>query len=142
MERRTEINARNAQVIAEFRQAAAQARAEGLPFDSPLLLLTTIGAKSGLPRTNPLRYLREGQRVFVFASFQGAEHHPDWYRNLMARGRATVELGTEIYEATPRLITGPERDGLYAQQVEQAPQFADYARRTKRVIPVVELVRV
>ena len=141
MNRIDEINERNRQVIAEFRESAAKARAAGAAFSSPLLLLTTTGAKSGLRRTNPLRYLAENGRVFVFASFQGSAAHPDWYHNLVAHARVTVEIDSETYEAQPQLITGPERDRLYRKQCEQAPQFADYAKRTTRLIPVVELIR-
>ena len=140
MNRIDEINQRNRQVIAEFRESAAKAHAEGVPFSSPLLLLTTTGARSGRRRTNPLRYLAENGRVFVFASFQGSAAHPDWYRNLVANPRVTLEIGAERYEAAPRLITGAERDRLYRKQCEQAPQFADYAKRTTRQIPVVELI--
>jgi len=140
MNRIDEINQRNRQVIAEFRESAAKAHAEGVPFGSPLLLLTTTGARSGRRRTNPLRYLKEDGRVFVFASFQGSAAHPDWYRNLVANPRVTLEIGAERYEAAPRLITGAERDRLYRKQCEQAPQFADYAKRTTRQIPVVELI--
>ena len=141
MNQTEEINERNRQVIAEFREGAVRARGGGGAFSSPVLLLTTTGAKSGRRRTNPLRYLAENGRIFVCASFQGSANHPDWYHNLVANPRVTVEIGAETYEAEPRLITGAERDRLYAKQCEQALQFADYAKRTTRVIPVVELIR-
>ncbi len=141
MNRIEEVNERNRQVIAEFREGAAKARPGGVAFSSPLLLLTTTGARSRMRRTNPLRYLAENGRIFVCASFQGSANHPDWYHNLVASPRVTVEIGAETYEAEAKPITGAERDRLYRKQCEQAPQFADYAKRTTRVIPVVELIR-
>jgi deazaflavin-dependent oxidoreductase (nitroreductase family) len=143
--RTQQINERNRQVIDAFRANAGRVdltSPSGTSFASTLLLLTTTGAKSGLPRTNPLRYWQENGRVFVCASFQGAPKHPHWYLNLVANPRVTVEIGAEKYEARAKPISGPERDRLYALQVAEAPGFGEYQQRTKRVIPVVELVRV
>src|SRR5689334_16612785 len=63
----------------------------------PILLLTTSGAKSGQPRTAPLAYTRDGDRIVIIASKGGAPTHPDWYHNLAANPEATVELGAERF---------------------------------------------
>jgi len=129
----------NNAVIAEFRANAGKV---GGQFEgAPVLLLTTTGAKSGLPRTNPLMYLDDGDRLLVFASKGGAPEDPDWYRNLFANPEATVEVGTETFAAKAVVITGAERDRLYARQAERYPQFAEYQAKAARTIPVVALDR-
>lgn len=106
-----------------------------------MILLTTTGAKSGQSRTNPLVYLPEDNRVFIFASKAGAPTNPDWYHNLIAHPQVIAEIGTEKFEATAKVITGPERDRIYAKQASIMPGFADYEKSTSRLIPVVELER-
>jgi deazaflavin-dependent oxidoreductase (nitroreductase family) len=107
----------------------------------PVLLITTKGAKTGRPHTTPMMYLREDGHLYVFASKGGAPTHPDWYWNLVANPTVTVELGTERFEATATWLADGERDRVYARQSELYPQFADYQRKTERLIPVVELTR-
>ncbi len=128
----------NQNVIAEFRANAGKV---GGPFEGKdLLLLTTTGAKTGLPRTNPAAYIRDGDRLVITASKAGAPDNPDWYRNLLANPKVTLEVGSETIEATATPITeGPERDRLYAAIVAVMPGFAEYETRTDRVIPVVAL---
>ena len=82
-----------------------------------------------------------GKAGGVFTSKGGADRDPDWYRNLVAHPQITVELGTETYQASARVLEGDERDEIYAKQVEVEPQFGDYQSKTSRLIPVVELVR-
>jgi len=129
----------NSAAIAEFRANAGRlgGRFEG----APVLLLTTTGAKSGLPRTNPMMYLDDADRLVVFASKGGAPEDPDWYRNLLANPEVTVEVGTETFTAKAVVITGTERDRLYARQAERYPQFAGYQAKAERIIPVVALER-
>lgn len=129
----------NQAVIQEFRANAG--RVGGNFEGAPMLLLHTTGAKSGRERVNPMMYLRDGERVLVFASKAGADTHPDWFHNVRANPRVTVEIGTERYDADAEIITGDEHDRLYALQAERYPGFADYARKTDRVIPVVALHR-
>lgn len=134
--RTLEFNARN---IAEFRDNGGKL---GGPFEgAPVLLLTTTGAKSGQPRTSPMMYLPEGDRIFVFASNEGKDNHPSWYHNLRANPSATVEIGTETFPVTTTEITGAEHDRLYDIQAQRYPGFAGYRERTDRVIPVIELTR-
>ncbi len=130
---------RNRGVIEEFR--ASRDKIGGPLEGRPMLLLTHTGRRSGRRRTTPLVYLEDDGRVYVVGSKGGAPTHPDWYHNLVANPRVTVEIGTEEYEADAKVVTGPERDRLYAKLVDRMPFFGDYQKKTTRVIPVVELVR-
>ncbi|HTW09186.1 MAG TPA: nitroreductase family deazaflavin-dependent oxidoreductase [Acidimicrobiales bacterium] len=128
----------NTPIIEEFRANDGKV---GGPFEgSPLLLLHTRGARSGEERVNPVMYLDHSGRRFVFASFAGKDVHPAWYHNLVAHPTVTVELGTERYEATAVPVPAPEREQIYSEQVTRYPQFGEYQQKTRRVIPVVELV--
>ena len=133
------VNDWNATIIAEFR--ANEGRVGG-PFEgAPVLLLHTTGAKSGQERINPIMYLDfEGKR-YVFASYAGAPTDPDWYHNLVANPKVTVEVGTETFEAIATPVSLEERDRVYPVQAELFPNFAEYETKTTRKIPVVELVR-
>jgi deazaflavin-dependent oxidoreductase (nitroreductase family) len=135
-----EWNERNQRVIAEFR--ASRGAPGGPAGGRPLLLLTTIGARTGQRRTTPLVYLADGERLLVFASKGGAPAHPDWYHNLAANPWVTVEVGQETYEAEASVLSGTERDQLYAKQVAAMPNFGEYQQKTRRTIPVVALTRV
>ena len=129
----------NRQTIEAFRSNGG--KVGGMWEGRPLLLLTTTGARSGQRRTNPVMYLADGDRLLIFASKGGAPGNPDWYYNLLAHPQVTVEVGTETYEATASVLSGEERDRLYARQAELYPQFADYQARTTRKIPVIALQR-
>ncbi len=134
------MNEANRAVIAEFR--ANEGKVGGPFAGGTILLLTTTGRKSGNPSTTPLMYLADGDRFVVFASKAGAPTSPDWYHNLVANPRVTVEAGTEKFLANAKVITGRQRDDLYARQVVLRPVFAEYELRTTRTIPVVALERV
>ena len=139
----SEFDDMNREVVAEFRsnQGVVDTAAGGYFKGKPMLILHTTGAKTGAERANPLMYLDEGDRRFVFASKGGAPDNPDWYYNLKANPGVTVEMGTESYPATASVITGPERDRIYAEQVAAFPQFGEYEQKTTRRIPVVALDR-
>ncbi len=129
----------NRQIIEEFRTNEGKV---GGPFeDVPLLLLTTRGAKSGQQRINPLTYLLDGGRLFIFAAKGGSPTNPDWYHNLVAHPQVIVEVGTEQFEATAVPVSGEKRDQIYARETQIHPGAADYEKKTTRKIPVVELVR-
>jgi len=135
----SEVQDWNAKIIAEFR--ANDGKVSG-PFEgAPVLLLHTTGARSGLERVNPMMYLVEAGRTYVFASKAGADTHPDWYHNLVAHPEVTVELGAETFAADATTVEGAERDRVFAIQAQRYPGFAEYETKTTRVIPVVELVR-
>jgi deazaflavin-dependent oxidoreductase (nitroreductase family) len=130
----------NARVIEEFRASGGQV---GGQFDgAPLLLLHTTGARSGAERVNPMMYLDLDAGRYVFASKAGADTDPDWYRNLVAHPEVSVEAGGETYPARARVLVGEDRDRVYAEQASRFPQFAEYAEKTSRVIPVVALERI
>ena len=128
----------NAQIIAEFRKNHGKV---GGNFEgAPLLLLHTIGRRSGKPRVNPVMYLKDGDRYFVFASKAGADSHPDWFRNLQEQPDVRIEVGDQTIDVHAEEIRGQERNRLYERQASVYSGFADYQRKTKRVIPVVALI--
>ena len=133
------MNERNARVIEEFRTNGGQLGGDRA--GTSMLLLSTTGAKSGQRRVNPVAYLADGDRLLVFASKGGGPTSPDWYHNLVANPIVTVEVGTETYEAEATVLTGEERDRLYAKQAALRPVFAEYEQKTTRKIPVVALTR-
>ena len=134
-----DMNDWNRGVMEEFR--ANGGKVGGMWEGRPLLLLTTTGAKSGQPRLHPMMYLRDGDRLLVFASKGGAPTSPDWYHNLVDHPEVTVEVGNETYPAIATVLSGEERDRLYARQAQLYPQFGEYQTKTTRKIPVVALER-
>ncbi len=133
------MNDFNSAIIEEFRAHGGRV---GGPFEgAPLLLLTSTGAKSGQLRTTPVMYLPDDERMVIFASKAGAPTHPAWYHNLLADPSGTVEVGTDSFEVSASVASGEERERLYRRQSELYPQFADYAQKTTREIPVVVLER-
>jgi deazaflavin-dependent oxidoreductase (nitroreductase family) len=135
----TDMAAFNKTVIHEFR--ANDGKVDGVFEEGTMALLHHVGRSSGVERVNPLGYFTDGDRIFVVASFGGSDVNPAWYYNLLADPRTTVEIGSETIPVTARELTGAERDERFAKIAETIPMFADYQRKTTRVIPVVELVR-
>lgn len=130
---------RNSIIIKEFRANAGKV---GGPFAGrTLLILHTVGAKSGQKHINPVAYVTDGDRMVVIASKGGAPTNPDWYHNIVAHPRVTVEVGTEQFTAKASIAGEPERTRLYAKMVEMMPGFAEYEKKTTRVIPVIVLTR-
>lgn len=129
----------NQKLIAEFR--ANNGVLIGELTDSPLLLLTTTGAKTGKQRTTPLAYMNMDQKILVIASRGGAAMNPVWYENLIATPNVIVEINSETFPALAIPIDEPKRSHYYADVAARAPAFADYQRRTNRIIPMVELRR-
>ena len=125
------------QVITEFRANAG--RVGGMFEGSTLALLTTVGARTGRPRTCPLAYLEIDGQPLVVASAMGGPTHPAWYHNIRRNPLVTVETGTQTYEAMAGIPAGHERDALFAAVVAADPGFSDYQARTTRTIPVVTL---
>ncbi len=130
----------NQATIDEFRANSGKV---GGPFAGrTLLLLHTVGAKSRQERINPVAYITDGDRLVIIASKGGAPTNPDWYYNVLAHPLVTVEVGTEQFQAQAAVASEPERTRLYAKMVEMMPGFAEYQRKTTRVIPVITLTRV
>ena len=129
----------NRNLINEFR--ANNGVVEGPFAQAPLVLITTVGRKSGQRRTTPLVHSRSGDDVVIIASKAGAPTHPDWFHNVVANPQVTVELPGETFDATARVAEGEERDRLYRAQADLMPNFDEYAAATTRTIPVVVLSR-
>ncbi len=130
----------NEAIIDEFR--ANSGKVGGHFAGKTLLILHTVGAKSGQERVNPVAYVTDGDRLAIVASRGGAPTNPDWYHNILAHPLVTVEVGTEQFQARAAISSEPERTRLYTKMVEMMPGFADYQRKTTRVIPVITLTRV
>src|SRR5215211_5791322 len=131
----------NQHTIEEFR--ANNGKVGGYFAGANMLLLHTIGAKSGQPRTNPLVYVTDGDRLVIIASKGGDDSNPDWYYNLLANPIVTVELGDEQFQARATAVTQePERSRLYAKMVEHRSGFAEYEQKTSRKIPAIVLERI
>ena len=130
-------NDRNKTIINEFRANGGKV---GGPFaGKTLLLLHTIGAKSGQKHINPVAYISDGDRLVIIASKGGAPTNPDWYYNIVANPQIEVEVGTEQFKVKASIATEPDRTNLYNKMVEMMPGFADYQKRTTRIIPVIIL---
>ncbi|MDF2823572.1 MAG: deazaflavin-dependent nitroreductase family protein [Mycobacterium sp.] len=134
------LNDFNTAIVEEFR---ANGGVVGGPFEGgALLLLHTVGAKSGQPRLSPLAYLTVDQKMLIVGSYAGAPKAPAWVHNLRANPRAHIEIGTDAYDVDVRELPAEEREAAYPKVVELAPVFADYQAKTSRVIPLFELTRV
>jgi deazaflavin-dependent oxidoreductase (nitroreductase family) len=128
----------NQQIIDEFRANGGQVGGDFA--GAPLLLLHTVGARSGQERTNPVMYQDLGDgRIAVFASKAGAPTNPDWYHNLVANPAVSAEIGTEKKEFRARTASSAEREPIWSRQKKAFPGFADYEANTDRDIPVVVL---
>lgn len=130
----------NGSVIEEFR--ANGGRCGGVWEGNPMLLLTTVGARSGQARTSVLTYTMDGDRYVLIASKAGADHHPAWYHNLAANPEVTVEVGTERFAARAYRAAEPEAGRLYDERVAVMPRFDGYRQATAREIPVVVIERI
>ncbi|HRW08229.1 MAG TPA: nitroreductase family deazaflavin-dependent oxidoreductase [Caldilineaceae bacterium] len=107
--------------------------------NNPILLLNTVGRKSGKAYTTPLVCVRDGATYVVIASNGGADRHPGWYYNLRAQEETVIEVMGKIITVTAEEMTGGERDRLWQQIVVDHPQFADYQKKTNRPIPLFRL---
>ncbi|MBA2338236.1 MAG: nitroreductase family deazaflavin-dependent oxidoreductase [Acidimicrobiia bacterium] len=103
------------------------------------LLLTTRGRRTGKLRRSALIYGRHGDAYVVVASKGGGARHPEWYLNLTADPKVSVQVGAERFAATARTASGEERTALWQQMASIWPAYDDYQRRTHRQIPVVVL---
>ncbi|HXT91338.1 MAG TPA: nitroreductase family deazaflavin-dependent oxidoreductase [Trebonia sp.] len=139
-----EANDWNQGIIDEFR--ANEGRVGGMFEGASMILVHHVGRTSGKEYVTPLVY-QPGQNgdgaLYIFGSKGGAPTHPEWYRNLVAAGQATVEVSTDSFPVTVTEVIGAERDRIYAEQVKIAPGFGDYEKKTAgiRTIPVLRLTR-
>ena len=105
----------------------------------PILLLTTIGRRSGKRRTVPLGYLRDGPDYVLIGSNGGQDEHPAWILNLRTNHQATVQIGRTRVPVVAEDADSERRSRLWAELVGQAPIYEGYRKRTAREIPVVIL---
>jgi len=104
-----------------------------------IILLTTIGKKSGQPRTRPVFHLKEGTSYLVFASAGGNPKNPAWYVNLAANPKVTVEDHGRSFAGVASTVEGTERTRIWNILLTKAPNFGAYEKKTTRVIPVVRI---
>jgi len=107
--------------------------------NAPVLLLTSTGQRSGAPRTAPVLYLADGQRVIVIGSNAGNTRAPAWSHNLKANPDAEVQIRGERRSVRARVAEGEERAELWRKVNDQYAGFADYDERTSRDIAVFVL---
>jgi deazaflavin-dependent oxidoreductase (nitroreductase family) len=128
----------NQQIIDEFR--ANGGKVGGQFAGADLLILRTIGAKSGQLRESPVAYFADSDgSMVVVASKAGLPTNPAWYHNLKANPKFDVEVGTATVPVTAEEITGAEYEAKWAEIVAKAPGFGEYQKKTTRVIPLVRL---
>ena len=107
----------------------------------PLLILNSIGARSGSSRRAILTYSRDGEDYIVAGTKGGAPTDPAWVGNIRANPNVTVEVGNETFQFTATIVDEPERERLWRRHVEELPWFAPYEEKAGRVIPVIRLTR-
>ncbi|MGL6236931.1 MAG: nitroreductase family deazaflavin-dependent oxidoreductase [Segniliparus sp.] len=130
----------NEQNITEFRANGGKV---GGAFEGfPLLLLISVGAKTGAERTNPVAYFDIDGKIYVVGSAAGRDANPAWVANLRANPQVRVEIGAEPQTGAVAVeLPREERDRIYETVVQRAPGFAEYQTKTDRLIPVFELQR-
>lgn len=107
------------------------------PRGIPVLLLTTTGRKSGLPRIQPLLFIEEGRNIVIVASHGGLPKNPLWYRNAQANPDVAIQIKSRKLKMKARTASPDERERLWPKLVAHYPDFASYATWTDRAIPVV-----
>lgn len=110
--------------------------------NTTVLILTTIGRKSGEQRSTPLIYQPYGDDVLVVASNGGADQPPLWYRNIEANPEVQVQVKSDRYTARARAAGPDEKPDMWRTMAATWPAYDDYQRKTDRDIPVVVLERV
>jgi F420H(2)-dependent quinone reductase len=107
----------------------------------PVIVLTSVGARSGKLRKTPLMRVEHDGRYAVVASKGGAPEHPVWYHNLVKNPHVELQDGTEKHDYVAHIAQGEEREAWWARAVEAWPDYADYQKKTDREIPVFVLTR-
>ena len=132
-----DLLAHNRQLIEQFRTDGGASMG-----DRPLLLLTTLGRRTGERRTSPMMYVREQDRLLVIASNNGAATDPLWYQNLVADPHVKVEVPGHSFNATAEPLKGADYDREWKQIKETFPFFAEHEEKAgSRTIPVVALTK-
>ena len=111
-------------------------------FGMPVVMLTTTGRKSGLPRTTMLTSpVQDGDRIVLVASYGGDDRDPQWFKNLAAHPEATIQLGAETIPVRAAVASDEEKKALWPKVVASYKGYDGYQRKTSRDIPVVILTR-
>ena len=105
----------------------------------PVVIVTSVGARSGKVRKNPVMRVEHEGRYAVVASKGGAPDHPSWYHNMLAHPHVELQDGPSKQEMVARLVTGEERAEWWERSVAAFPPYAEYERKTDREIPVFVL---
>lgn len=108
-------------------------------YGAPILLLTTMGRKSGEKRTAPLLYIGDGERVVLVGSQGGMSRDPQWVRNIEANGDVEIEIGSRKRAMKARRGTTEEKAHYWPDLCKMYPDYADYQARTVRDIPILIL---
>ena len=129
----------NADVIAYFHANGGDVPAayEGEP--APMLLVHTIGRKSGCDHVTPMRALVEGEVLYIFGTAHGSTTDPDWVRNVAANPDVEIEIGTERRKVHATLLADPELSRVWTTWSSIFPILKETAARAARPIPVVRL---
>ncbi len=106
---------------------------------APVMVLETVGRRSGQKRATPVLYLRDGDALVVLAANAGADRTPAWWLNLRAAGSGEVVVGNRRIRVRPRLLEGPERDRIWRAFVDMYPQAELYTKFTQRGLPLIAL---
>jgi deazaflavin-dependent oxidoreductase (nitroreductase family) len=128
-------------LIADMREHGGRPSA-GPMAGKPLIVLTSIGAKTGEPRTAIVTYHKDGDRWAIAASKGGDPQHPQWFHNLEVHPDVSIEVDNEIVPVHAIVTEGSERDRLWNDHVAALPEFGAYPDKTDRVIPMILLERV
>jgi deazaflavin-dependent oxidoreductase (nitroreductase family) len=141
MSRTPEEAAWNDALIADFHAHGGQITLGRLAGAS-MLVMTSVGARTGLPRTCPLGYHRDGESYVLVGSNSGLPEHPEWLTNVAKNPIVTIEVGTEKFQARARVTEGEQRRRLLDDRIAAVPIFGDYERKSGRELPVVVLERI
>lgn len=128
----------NAEVIAAFRANQGEVPA---PYDDPppMVLLHTVGARSGKDHLVPMRALPDGEALYVFATAHGSDRNPDWFHNLVVNPDIVIERGSETIPVQATVLTGTERERILTRWRERVPLIEGVLAKTDREVPVIRL---
>ncbi|MGA6206408.1 nitroreductase/quinone reductase family protein [Nocardia testacea] len=143
----SDMRAFNRSVVENFRAGNGKITMDGMLKGSDLVLLTTVGRRSGRQHVVPLGYLTDGDdRIVLWASDMAAAEHPQWYRNLVAEPQVIIErptpAGIDLFTGSAHTAAGPERERLFAMLEQRFPHMAAHQQQTEREIPLVVVERV
>lgn len=133
------VSETNAAVIAEFRANGGQVAAP-YPDPPPMLLVHTIGRRSGNEHITPMRCLQEANAWYVFGTAHGSAKHPDWYLNLREQPGIQIEVGSTTLDVHATVLEGAERERIFNAHASRFPVFNEMQANLERQIPVVRLL--